>query len=66
MRLSVKIVHWNDCIQIPLGEMCFLEKLQKYQKRKPNFENFESALYSKSGSMPLIEEYTKYNGRETV
>ena len=44
MRLSVKIA-------LIFGEMCFLE--ERYEKMKKTFENFESGLYSKSGSMPL-------------
>ena len=55
-RLSVKIAlisHWNDFSLIPL-EVCFFKRgeLQKICK-KPQFENFESTLYSTSGSMPL-------------
>ena len=38
------------------GEVCFLEgSYENRQKKKSNFENFESALYSTSGSMPLID-----------
>ena len=40
----------------PFGELCFLEEhYKKMQKaKKSNFKIFESALYMKSGSMPLI------------
>ena len=32
--------------------MCFLEK--SYEKQSLNFENYETALYSKLGIIPLI------------
>ena len=35
------------------GEVCFLEKSFESAKNS-NLENFESALYSTSGSMPLV------------
>ena len=37
------------------GEVCFLEESYEnmQKKKKSNFDNFERALYSTSGSMPL-------------
>ena len=39
------------------GEMCFLEESYKNFFKNSNFDNFESALYSKSGRMPLCLFY---------
>ena len=56
MRLSVKIEHSHFILKLfqrnSFGEVFFLEE-RKIWKKKSNFENFESALYSTSGSMPL-------------
>ena len=38
------------------GEMCFLKSYKKIQKN-PILKNFESILYLKSGSMPLIRAF---------
>ena len=36
------------------GEVCFLEEsYENMQNKKSNFDNFERALYSTSGSMPI-------------
>ena len=46
------ILKWfqpNSC-----WEVCFLEDSYENMQKKSNFENFESTLYSTSGSMPLI------------
>ena len=39
------------------GEMCFLEESYEKMQKNSNFDNFESVLYSKSGSMPLNPMY---------
>ena len=40
------------------GEMCFLEESYKKMQTNSNSEIFESALYMKSGSKPLNQEYS--------
>ena len=53
MRFYVKIAlisYWNDFSLITLGEVCFLEESYENMQK---IQNFESALYSTSGSMPL-------------
>ena len=55
MRLSVKIAlisYWNDFSLIPLGnlEVCFWEESYEYMQK---IDNFESALYLTSRSMPF-------------
>ena len=35
------------------GETCFIEESYEKMQKLQNFDNFESTLYSKSGSMPL-------------
>ena len=42
------------------GSVLFRGELQKYAKNS-NFENFESALYSTSGSMPSIWQAATWN-----
>ena len=57
-EFSVKIAlisYWNASSQIPLGSVLLRGELQKYAKNS-NFENFQSALYSTSVSMPLIRK----------
>ena len=51
MKIAL-ISYRNDFSLIPLGSVLFRGEIQKYAKNS-NFENFESALYSKSVSMPL-------------
>ena len=41
--------------------MCFLEDSYEKMQKNSNSENFESALYSKSGNMPLI-----YNAKQVI
>ena len=43
------------------GEMCFLEESLWKDARNSNFDNFEIAVYSKSGSMSLTK-VTKFYG----
>ena len=56
-RLSVKncyhfILKWFE--PNSFGEFCFLEESYRNMQKNSNFENFGSALYSTSVSMPLI------------
>ena len=57
MIIYVKIIlisHWNYFSLISLGNVLFREDLQSdAKKKKSNFDQFESALYMKSLSMPL-------------
>ena len=48
------ILVWPDFF----GEVCFLEESYENMQKKSSFENFESALYSTSVSMPLIYEFS--------
>ena len=57
-RFSVKIAlisYWHDFSLIPLGNVLLRGELRK-DATNSNFENFESTLYSKSGSMPPLSQ----------
>ena len=57
-RISVKIAlisYWNDFSLIPWGRVLLRRELRKYAQNS----NFESALYSTSGSMPLISTLSR-------
>ena len=48
------------------GEMCFLEEELQKDAKKSKFDNFESALYMKSGSMPLMySSMLRQRGKDT-
>ena len=40
--------------------MCFLEESYKKMQKNSNLDIFESALYVKSGSMPLINKIVQH------
>ena len=44
--------------------MCFLEESYEKMQKNSNFENFESTLYSKSGSMPLNHKHIKQKSNQ--
>ena len=52
MKIAL-IPYWNYFSPSSFGGKCFLEESYEKMQKNSNFDNFKSALYSKSGSMPL-------------